>query len=146
MLEWWHWVVFGLALSIIELLVPAFFVIWFGIAAVGVGLILLFLPELSAAMQIVLWGLASAALVALWFRYFRPRTVTAVGTSTANVIGEVGVLVNELTPHSRGQVRFQRPVLGADIWECYAETPIKAGERVRIAAVEGNFVRVETCK
>ena len=34
MLEWWHWVVLGLCLTIAEMAIPAFFVIWFGIGAV----------------------------------------------------------------------------------------------------------------
>jgi len=33
--------------------------------------------------------------------------------------------------------------LGADCWECYADAPISSGTRVRIVAVEGNFIKVE---
>ena len=143
MLEWWHWVVLGLCLSIAELAVPAFFIIWFGIGAVGVGLLLLLAPDLALATQLLVWAAASGALVAVWFRYLRPGTRTSVGTSAASVAGEVGVLVSDLPPHARGHVRFQKPILGADVWECYAEQHLKAGERVRVVAVEGNFIKVE---
>jgi len=146
MFEWWHWIVLGLCLSIAELAVPAFFIIWFGIGALGIGVLLLFVPDLALANQLLLWAIVSSALVGLWFRYLRPKTMTAVGTSAANIIGEVGVLVSDLCPNSRGQVRFQKPILGADTWECYADTKLKAGERVRIAAVEGNFIKVEANK
>ena len=114
MLEWWHWVVLGLCLSIAELAVPAFFIIWFGIGAVGVGLLLLLAPDLALATQLLVWAAASGALVAVWFRYLRPGTRTSVGTSAASVAGEIGVLVSDLPPHARGQVRFQKPILGAD--------------------------------
>ena len=40
-LEWWHWEIAGLALVLLELAVPAFFVIWFGFGALLVGLALL---------------------------------------------------------------------------------------------------------
>ena len=143
MFEWWHWVVLGLCLMIAEMAIPAFFVIWFGIGAVGVGLLLLLAPDLSVATQVLVWAGLSSLLVAAWFRYFRPATRTTVGTSAANVVGEVGLLVSDLSPYARGQVRFQKPILGADLWECYAEQPLKAGERVRIVAVEGNFIKVE---
>ncbi len=143
MLEWWHWVVLGLCLTIAEMAIPAYFVIWFGIGAVGVGLLLLLAPDLSVATQLLVWAGLSSLLVAAWFRYFRPATRTTVGTSAANVVGEVGLLVSDLSPYARGQVRFQKPILGADLWECYAEQPLKAGERVRIVAVEGNFIKVE---
>ena len=146
MLEWWHWIVIGLGLSIAEMAIPSFFIIWFGIGAIGVGLILLLTPELTVAAQLLIWAVISSILVGIWFRYLRPRTITAVGTSAANVTGEVGILVSDLSPNSRGQVRFQKPVLGSDLWECYAEQNIKAGERVRIVTVEGSFIKVETTK
>ena len=146
MFEWWHWMVLGLCLAMAELTVPAFFVIWFGIGAIGVGGALLIAPELPISAQMLLWAGLSTALVVFWFRYLKPRTVTSIGTSTAHVIGEVGVLVSDLSPDSRGQVRFQKPVLGSDAWDCYAETRIKAGERVRIVAVEGSFIKVEEAK
>ena len=146
MFEWWHWVVLGLCLAMTELAVPAFFIIWFGIGAIGVGIALLIAPDLAVATQILLWTGLSALLVGVWFRYLKPRTMTTVGTSASHVTGEVGVLVSDLNPDSRGHVRFQKPVLGSDAWECYADTAIKAGERVRIVAVEGNFIKVENTK
>ena len=141
--EWWHWMVLGLVLTMAELAIVSFFVVWFGIAAVAIGLILLAAPGLALPTQFLLWAALSAALVVLWFRYLRPRTITAVGTSAATVAGEVGILVAELTPDSRGQVRFQKPILGADVWEAYADAVIAAGERVRVVAVDGNYIKVE---
>ena len=146
MFEWWHWIILGLCLTMAELAVPAFFIVWFGIGALIVGLALLAIPDLGIATQLLLWAALSAGLVIFWFRYLKPKTMTAVGTSTAHVTGEVGVLVSDLSPNSRGQVRFQKPLLGSDIWECYADASIKAGERVRIVAVEGSFVKVEEAK
>jgi len=98
------------------------------------------------ASQFLLWAALSAMLVGLWFRYLKPRTRTAVGTSAANVGGEVGILVSGVTPETRAQVRFQKPILGADVWECYADTAIGAGERVRIVAVEGSYIKVEQAR
>jgi inner membrane protein len=144
--EWWHWVVLGLCLAMAELAVPAFFIVWFGIGAIAVGLILLVQPDLALSTQLLAWAGLSTALVLFWFRYLKPRTVSAVGTSAAHVRGEVGVLVSDLGADTRGHVRFQKPVLGSDVWECYASTPIKAGERVRIVAVEGSYIKVEEAK
>ena len=146
MFEWWHWMVLGLCLAMTELAVPAFFIVWFGIGAIAVGIVLLALPDLAVATQMLLWAVLSTLLVVFWFRYLKPRTVTSVGTSAAHVTGEVGVLVSDLCPATRGQVRFQKPVLGSDLWECYADTKIKAGERVRIVVIEGSFIKVEEAK
>ncbi|MBS1229973.1 MAG: hypothetical protein H6R17_3250 [Proteobacteria bacterium] len=146
MFEWWHWIVLGLCLAMIELAVPAFFIIWFGIGAIGVGIALLIAPDFAVATQILLWAALSALLVGVWFRYLKPRTMTSVGTSAAAVAGEVGLLVADISPEARGQVRFQKPILGSDLWECYADTQIKAGQRVRVIAVEGSFIKVEEAK
>ena len=32
-IEWWHWVLGGLGLVLLELALPSFFVIWFGLGA-----------------------------------------------------------------------------------------------------------------
>ena len=146
MFEWWHWIVLGLCLVMSELVVPAFFVIWFGIGALLVGVSLLAMPTLGMAVQLMLWAGLSTLLVIFWFRYLKPKTVSLAGSSSAQALGEVGLLVSDLCPDSRGQVRFQKPVLGSDLWECYAETPIKAGERVRVVKIEGHVIKVEAAK
>jgi len=146
MFEWWHWMVLGLCLAMTELAVPAFFIVWFGIGAIAVGIVLLAAPGLAIAAQLLLWAGLSTALVLVWFRYLKPRTMTAVGTSAAQMVGEVGILLSDLDPHTRGQVRFQKPVLGSDVWECYADQQIKMGQRVRVVRVEGSYIKVENAK
>ena len=142
-LEWWHWEIAGLALVLLELAVPAFFVIWFGFGAMLVGLVLLLAPGLALSAQIGVWVLASVAMTVLWFRVFkRSQHKTLVGTAAGEVIGEIGLLVSAVAPFERGKVRFQRPVLGAEEWACVAESPIAAGERVRVVSVEGSYVKV----
>lgn len=141
--EWWIWIVGGLALIVAELAIPAFFVIWFGLGALLVGLLTLLLPQISATAQIAVWTLASLALVVLWFKVFKQSFHrTRIGTADGEVIGEIGLLVGAVAPFARGKVRFQRPVLGSDEWVCLADTAIAAGERVRVVAVEGSFLKV----
>ena len=142
-LAWWHWEIAGLALVLLELAVPAFFIIWFGFGAMLVGLALLVVPGMALSAQIGLWVLASVAMTLLWFRVFRrSQHKTLIGTAAGEVIGEIGLLVSAVAPFERGKVRFQRPVLGAEEWACMAESAIAAGERVRVVSVEGSFVKV----
>ena len=58
-LEWWAWIVGGIALIVAELAIPSFFVIWFGLGALLVGLLMLVLPELSLTAQLATWTAAS---------------------------------------------------------------------------------------
>lgn len=142
-LEWWHWALGGIALALLELAIPAFFVLWFGLGALVVALVLLVAPGLSLTAQVGLWTGASLAMMALWFRVFRRgEHKTRLGTAAGEVIGEVGLLVAAVAPFERGRVRFQRPILGADEWVCLAECAIPAGERVKVVAIEGSFLKV----
>jgi membrane protein implicated in regulation of membrane protease activity len=142
-LEWWHWAVLGIALILAELMIPAFFVIWFGLGGLLLALVLYLVPALSLTAQLGLWTLASLAMVVLWFKVFKPGShKTRVGTADGEVIGEIGLLVGAVAPFQRGKVRFQRPVLGAEEWVCLAEEAIAAGQRVRVVAVEGSFLKV----
>ena len=143
--EWWHWIVLGIALVIAELAVPAFFIIWFGLGALLVGLAMLAVP-LGATAQIGLWVVASVAMVGLWFRVFKGgeylRSRTRVGQSDGEPIGEIGLMTKPAEPFARGRLRFQKPVLGAEEWECVADAPIAVGERARVVAIEGSFLKV----
>ena len=142
-IEWWHWVLGGLGLVLLELALPSFFVIWFGLSALLVGLSMLVLPTLSLTAQIALWIITSVVMVVLWFSVFkRSQHKTLIGTAAGEVIGEVGLLVSAVAPFQRGKVRFQRPLLGAEEWVCMAESAITAGERVRVVSVEGSFIKV----
>ncbi|MCC4114349.1 NfeD family protein [Aromatoleum toluclasticum] len=142
-IEWWHWTVIGFALILAELALPSFFLIWFGIAGLAMAFVLFVAPGLSLTAQLATWTALSLAMVVLWFRVFKPGFhKTRIGTSAGEVIGEVGLLVGAVAPFQRGKVRFQRPLLGAEEWVCLAENPIAAGERVRVVAVEGSFLKV----
>lgn len=141
-LEWWYWIVGGIALIIAELVVPSFFIVWFGLGALLVGLLSLLL-DLSLNAQLFTWTISSIGMVVLWFRVFKQGFVkTRSGTADGEVIGEIGLLVAAVAPFERGKVRFQRPVLGSEEWVCLADGAIAAGERVKVTAIEGSFVKV----
>ena len=146
MFEWWQWLVCGLVLVMMELFVPSLFMIWFGAGAAAVALFVYLAPEMHGAGQFFLWAILSAAFTFAWFRWLKPKTVSQAGAASAEALGEIGVLVSELHPDSRGKVRFQKPLFGAEVWECYADHPVPAGERVRVVAVEGHFIKVERAK
>ena len=140
--EWWHWIVVGIALVLAELVIPSFFIVWFGFGALLTGLLALAF-DLSLTAQLATWTLASLAMVGLWFRVFKQSFVkTRVGTADGEVIGEIGLLVSAVAPFERGKVRFQRPVLGSEEWVCLADAAIAAGERVKVVSVEGSFLKV----
>jgi inner membrane protein len=142
--QWWHWIVLGFALVVAELAVPAFFIIWFGLGALLVGLALLVLPDIGLTAQVAMWVVASLGMVVAWFRVFRRDDhKTRIGQSDGDTIGEIGLMAKAAAPFERGRVRFQKPLLGSEEWECVVDEAIAAGERVRVVSVEGSFLKVQ---
>jgi membrane protein implicated in regulation of membrane protease activity len=132
--------------GLLELVVASFFVIWFGLGALLVGFAMLALPIMAFTAQILLWTAASVAMTVLWFRVFlRDGGKTRSGQAD-EALGEIGVLVRAVEPlgveSARGEVRFQKPVMGSDVWPCLADEAIAAGERVRVLAVDGQILKV----
>lgn len=141
-IEWWHWAVGGLALIVAELVVPAFVLVWFGLGALVVAAVVA-LTTIGTMAQLALWLVVSVAMVAGWFKVFKPNMhKTRIGMASASVVGEIGMLVRSVAPFEKGQVRFQKPILGTDVWECIADEAIKSGERVRVLDVAGSFLKV----
>ncbi|MCF8179576.1 MAG: NfeD family protein [Sulfuritalea sp.] len=144
--DWWHWIILGLGLGLVELVVPSFFVIWFGLGAVLVGVALLLVPAMGFTAQILLWTLTSIAMTVLWFKVLRKEGGKTRSGQANEALGEIGILVRAIEPlgvaSARGEVRFQKPILGSDIWPCLADEAIAAGERVRVLAIDGQLLKV----
>ena len=139
-MAWYHWVVLGLLLGMMELMITSFYVIWFGLGALLVGLVMLVVP-LGFTAQVVLWTVASIAMTVLWIKVFRQSDKTHAGQADA-ALGEYGVMANAVEPMGRGEVRFQKPVMGSDTWPCIADEAIAAGQRVKVVAVDGQLLHV----
>lgn len=131
-----------MALVLLELLLASFFLIWFGLGALGVALLVWLAPSVAVGVQLLAWAFTSVVLTLLWFKVFRADKQPGLQWSVEDAIGEVGLLTTTVSPFQRGKVRFQKPLMGADEWPCLADAHINAGERVQVLAVEGNLVRV----
>ena len=140
-IAWWHWIAGGLLLILLELAIPSFFIIWFGLGALLVGLLMLLIP-LSLATQFTVWAIASGAMVFLWMRYFKSPDRTKSGLAKEAFLGESGMIIREVTELNKGQIRFQKPILGSDTWPVIADETIPAGERASIVDVMGQTLKV----
>ena len=142
-LQWHHWAILGVVLVIAELMVPAFVLVWCGLGALVVAALVAVLPDASFITQLLVWIVSSVALVLLWFKVFKPHQhKTLDGRSSAQAIGEIGLLVSDIEPFTKAKVRFQTPLIGSDVWECVSEENIKAGSRVKVVSVEGSYLKI----
>ena len=145
-LLWWHWLAFGLVLIGLELVVPSFTIVWFGLGACLVGLLLLIAPALPLGVQILVWAAASAACTWFWFRYFKPKMAdrTTSGMSHEAIVGETGMMLRGVSSQlERGRIRFPVPVLGAEEWDCISRDALRAGDYARVTGIDGHVLNVE---
>ena len=145
-LVWWHWIALGLLLIGSELLLPAFYLVWFGLGALLTGLIVAVFP-IGLTAQLILWSVASTAMVLAWMKFFRNPDRTRAGQSKEGALGVVGLVtrnVGELGQDvGQGEILFQRPVLGSDRWPVVADQAIPAGTKARVVDVLGQTLKVE---
>jgi len=141
----WHWIVFGIALVISEIFFATFFILWFGTAAIVVGVLLYITPDLSFTWQISLWTFVSAVLAFGWFKYLKPLSIdkTKAGLSKEAIMGEIGQVLVVPTADKRGKLRFPAPILGADEWIIISQDDLSIGDRVSVLDVSGNCLIVQ---
>ena len=143
--EYWHWIVFGIALMLSEIFIGSFFIVWFGAAAVVVGLLILPLPNMSGTAQLVIWAISSASFALAWFKLIKPLNIdkTKAGLSKEALLGEVGQVLQVPSGDKRGKVRFPAPVLGSDEWLIISHEAVSIGDRVSVVDLSGNALIVK---
>mgnify|MGYP003330145815 FL=1 len=143
--EYWQWIVFGIVLMLSEIFIGSFFIVWFGAAAVVVGLLVLPLPNMSGTAQLVIWAISSASFALAWFKLIKPLNIdkTKAGLSKEALLGEVGQVLQVPSGDKRGKVRFPAPVLGSDEWLIISHEAVSIGDRVSVVDLSGNALIVK---
>jgi hypothetical protein len=135
---WW---LLALVLIGAELMMPGFFMLWIGVAAAAMGLILMFLPELSFLIQAVLF--VTLALISCYIYWRFVRTAVNERSDQPNLnrraeqyIGRRYVLDTAIV-NGRGKVK-----VGDSPW--LAEGPdLPAGSEVEVVGVDGSALKVQ---
>jgi inner membrane protein len=145
LIEPWHWFVLGVLLILSELILPAFAALWFGVAAILVGLLYWLFPSMGMAVQVVMWIILSIACTVAWFKFIRPLSTdkTKAGLSREATVGQIGMVIQTNLEHGSVKVRFPMPVLGADEWNCRTLNAVQVGDRVRVVDILGNDLVVQ---
>ena len=138
---WWHWIVFGVVLLILEMNMGTFFMLGLGVAAILVGIIdTLF--HTSFTVELSIWMVLSILAIVAWFKWFREPPITDSGQSNYR-LDTLGVVMEDIQPHSRGKVTFDAPVLGNTSWHATAKVDIDKDTRVQIVQINGQLIEVE---
>ena len=146
MTEWllepiyWNWFLLGVVLIIVEALAPGTFMVWMGIAALGVGLLLVLFPGLDWTVQWLFFALLSVGSVGGWWFYGK-RHPDLSEPSLLNRRGHqyMGRTFRLDSPIVNGQGRMR---VDDSTWKIVGED-CPAGTRVQVVGVEGIALKVE---
>ena len=142
-MEWWIWILLGLLLLLAELLTPGgFYIIFFGIGAVIVGVLAGFNAAGPLWFQFILFSILS--VLTLWL--FREKLLQLTqGERRKNVdslVGETAVATEEIHLNAVGKAELRGTSWNA---RNVGDKPLTRGQRCIVERVEGLtiFVRAE---
>lgn len=135
-MDWWLWMLLGLALLAVEMLTPGgFYVLFFGVGALVAGGLTVAGLGGGPAVQWLIFSLVSVA--SLWL--FRSRLVAAFGTPPGvrevdSLLREVAILQQDLPPNAIGKAELRGTTWTVRNGE---SRELRRGERCRVERVEG---------
>lgn len=137
-MTWWLWVLLGLGLLLLEVLMSGgFFALFFGVAAVVVGVLVRLDMGGPAWFQWLLFSLLSVLSVLL----FRERLLATFQLHESgadkhidSLVGEVVTLLDDLPPGAVGKAELR-----GTAWNVQnaGEELLQKGQRCRVQRVEG---------
>lgn len=136
----WHWLGLAAIFLIAEVLVSGGFLLWIGISAVIVGILVWIFPhEISWGMQMLLFAVGAILSSASWWLYLKQNPIKSdephLNLRNEQYIGRVFNL-SEAIVNGRGKIRS-----GDSFWSVSGpELPI--GTKVKVVGVDGVILKV----
>lgn len=139
-LTFWHWGIGALVLMAAEMLLPGFYLLWLGIAAGLVAVLLFLWPGLPFELQLLLFAVTSVGSIVAWRAWRNRHPVTSdqpnLNERARHYVGQLYALDAAIV-NGAGKVR-----VGDTVWKVAGEDA-PAGTRVKVVGVEGMTLRVE---
>jgi len=137
---YWHWLIAGLLLTVMEVLAPGVIFLWLGVAAFAVGILLLAGLELTWQNQFIVFGLLSVISV-IAGRYVVKKRPTETDQPALNQRGQQYIgrsfVLKEAMVDGVGKL-----VVDDTHWKISGET-MAAGTKITVVSVDGMALNVE---
>jgi inner membrane protein len=143
-MDWWIWILVGLLICVAELVTPGgFYILFFGIGAIVVGVLVGFQAAGPAWFQFILFSAVSVLCLWLFREKLLQLTRGRPSESVDSLVGEVAVPLEDISANSVGKAEMR-----GTSWNTrnIGDKPVARGQRCRVERVEGLtiFVRAET--
>lgn len=144
-IQFWHWLAAGFGLLVIEVFLPGVVMMWFGLGALVVGLVLLLIPTLGFELQLLIFAVVSVATLVVGRAYvakrLRAEDHPKLSRRGAQMIGQV-LILDEKTQRGRGRQR-----VADSTWTIAVDPPsgddLPKGAKVEVVAVKGVTLQVK---
>ena len=134
------WISLALLLIAAEMIAPGMFLLWLGLAAATVFVILLVVPGLAPVWQAVVFVVLAFFFLGIYVKFFRgrgkPSDQPLLNRRGEQLVGQVHALESAIE-NGRGRLK-----IGDAFW-AVAGPELPVGARVRIIGVESMLLRVE---
>lgn len=140
-MSWWMWLLLGFFLLLMEMVTPGgFYLLFFGVAAIIVGL----LAGLNVAgplwLQWLLFSILSVLAVLVFRRPLLRKTRPALqGREVDTLVGETAVALQEIAADGVGKVELRGTSWNA---RNLSAAPVKTGDRCTVEHVEGLMLHI----
>ena len=135
-LNYLHWLVFGLALIIVELFLWSMYLLWIGASAITISIVFYLYQDVSWGLQVLSFILLSAVSTFLAKKYFPVKTVDdELSINAKNHIGKECTVVSI-------ENSIVKVSLGESLWFAKG-CEMSVGQKVQIVDVESSTFIVE---
>lgn len=134
-MNWWIWLAAGLLLVVAELATPSgFFIIFFGIGALTVGLLVGLQLISSLWLELALFSVFSVVYVLLFRGRLQSRVQIPPPPNVDSLVGVLAIVQERLSPGVVGKVEVRGSTWSARNTSAVTLDP---GQRARVASVDG---------
>jgi membrane protein implicated in regulation of membrane protease activity len=137
---WWHWLAGGLLLLVLELVTAGFFIMFFGLGAITVGVLMRAGVIAAAPEQWLLFTVASLAYLGLFRRRMMARLQQPPVRDVESLVGDVALPQQRIEAGGIGRAEVR-----GTMWTARNEAAIaiEPGQRCRVVRVTDLEVGVQ---
>lgn len=139
-LNYWQWWVIALIFIIIEMFAPGAFMLWLGIAAAVVGLVMAIFPGMGWEIQFALFAVFSVISILGWKQMQLKRPVKT-DQPNLNMRGHQYVdrtfTLDEPVVNGLGKIKVDDSTWKIEVEDC------PAGTKVKVTGVDGVILKIE---
>ena len=139
-ISWWHWWLFGIGFFILEILLPGIIFMWFGVAALVMGVVILAFSGIPWEVQLITFSLLSIGSAIGW-RIYQKNNPVVTDNPDLNQRGRQyqGQIITLSTSIQNGTGKAR---VGDSFWTVNGPD-LEEGSSVKVVGSKGTVLVVE---